>query len=292
MRVGEPEGVVLTRAGVLAALAAGCGVLGLWEALGAVEAARMPELVGRVLAPLRRARSEGAEATVAERRRLAVVAAGTLLAAGWLLAGPAGGALLALAGPWAVLGLLRARRRRYLSELERQAPLVARSLADALAGGHSIRGALAEAARGVRGAAGAELGRARDALDLGEPTDLVLERLRSRAAARPYDTMVAAMLLQRDAGGDLARLLRGLAATLDEALRLESEARGATAQARFTGLLVAALPVGAAALTELASPGYLAALVSAPLTAWLLGCSAAFQLLALLAIHRLSRVKG
>lgn len=282
----------MTRSALLAALAAGCGVLALWETLAAVEAARTPELVGRVLAPLRRARSEGAEATVAERRRLAVVAAGTLLAAGWLLAGPAGGAVLALAGPWGVVALLRMRRRRYLTELERQAPLVARSLADALAGGHSIRGAVAEGARGVHGAAGAELRRARDALDLGEPTPAVLERLRSRATARPYDTMVAAMLLQRDAGGDLARLLRGLAATLDEAMRLEGEARAATAQARFTGLLVTALPVGAAALTELASPGYLGGLLEAPLTAWLLGCAVAFQLLALLAIHRLSRVRG
>jgi tight adherence protein B len=191
-----------------------------------------------------------------------------------------------------LLAFVRARRRRYLSELERQAALVARTLADALAGGHSIRGAVGEAARSTGGAAGTELRRTAAALALGEPTETALGRLRRRASARPYDTMVAALLLQRDAGGDLARLLRGLATTLEEASRLEGEARTVTAQARFTGLLVAVLPLGAAALAELGSPGYLAGLLAAPLTAWLLGCAFAFQALALLLIQRTSRIRA
>lgn len=282
----------MTRAALLAGLSAGCGVLALWEALAALERARLPELVERVRAPLRRARSDGALPTAAERRRLALVAAGSLLAAGWLVAGVIGGLVLALCGPWIAFAVLRARRRRYLSELERQAPVVARALADALAGGHSIRGALAEVARASTGAAGAELRRAATALELGEATEAVLERLRKRAGARAYDTMVAAMLLQRDAGGDLAHLLRGLAGALEDALRLEGEARSATAQARFTGLLVSILPLGAAALVELAKPGYMGELLQAPLSAWLLGCALAFQALALVLIQRMSRVRA
>jgi len=282
----------VSRAALLAGLAAGCGVLALWEALAAIEGVRLPEIAERVLAPLRRARSDGTLPTAAERRRLALVAAGSLLAAGWLVAGAIGGLVLALCGPWIAFGVLRARRRRYLSELERQAPLVARALADALAGGHSIRGAVAEVARAMTGAAGAELRRAARALELGEPTESVLERLRRRAGARAYDTMVAAMLLQRDAGGDLARLLRGLAGALEDALRLEGEARSATAQARFTGLLVSILPLGAAGLVELARPGYMGELLQAPLSAWLLGCALAFQAVALLLIQRMSRVRA
>jgi tight adherence protein B len=281
----------MSRGPLLAALAAGCGVLGLWEAIAAVERARMGDAVERVLAPVRRARREGALPTVPERRRLALVAAGSMLAAGWLLAGPTGGLVLALAGPWVALAAVRARRKRYLAELERQAPLVARALADALAGGHSIRASIGEAARGLGGAAGTELARAGDALALGEGTEVVLDRLRRRAPGGAYETIVAAMLLQREAGGDLSRLLRDLAENLEEALRLEGDARTATAQARFTGLVVAGLPLGAAALTELASPGYVAGLLKAPLSAWLLGCALGFQLMAMGLINRLSRVK-
>lgn len=284
----------MTAAALLAALAAVAGVLAAWNAVAAIERARVVAAVGRLVAPLVAASWEGREPTPPERRRLALVAAGTLLAAGWLLGGILVGLGLAVGGPWAVALALRSRRRRYHAELRRAAPLVARALADALAGGHSVRGALMSVARGVSvgGPAGAELAAAAGRLELGEPTPMALERLRRRAAVRPFDTLVAAILVQRQAGGDLARLLRGLAAALEEASRLEGEARAATAQARFTGLLVSVLPLGAAGLAELGSPGYLESLMSAPLTAWLLGCALGFQLLALFLISRIARVEG
>ena len=165
-----------------------------------------------------------------------------------------------------------------------------RALSDALAGGHAIRGAVGQAARGLPGAAGTELRAAAARLELGAATEVALERLRRRAASPAWDTIVAAILLTREAGGDLARLLRGCAQSLEDATRLEAEARSATAQARFTGLLVMALPAGAAALAELASPGYIASLGRAPLTAWLVGCAVLCQLVAFAAIHRLARV--
>ena len=65
----------------------------------------------------------------------------------------------------------------------------------------------------------------------------MLERLRLRAGCRAWDTLIAAILLQRDAGGDLPALLRDLAAALEAADRLERDARTARAQARFTAWL-------------------------------------------------------
>ena len=280
----------MTRAALLAGAAGACAVLGGWEALVALERAKVAAAVARVLAPLGRARKEGREPTAPERRRLALLASGTLLAGGWILFGPLGGVLLAAAGPPALLGAARARRRRYLAELARGAPLAARALSDALAGGHAIRGAIGQAARGLPGAAGTELRATAARLELGAATEVALERLRRRAASPAWDTIVAAILLTREAGGDLARLLRGCAQSLEDATRLEAEARSATAQARFTGLLVMALPAGAAGLAELASPGYIASLARAPLTAWLVGCAVLCQLVAFAAIHRLARV--
>ena len=172
----------------------------------------------------------------------------------------------------------------------RAAPGAARALADALAGGHAVRGALAVVADGgVPGAGGAELRAAARALALGARTDDVLERLRRRAGAPAWDTIVAAVLLQRDAGGDLAGLLRAIAGGLEEAARVEADARSATAQARFTAWLVALLPIGAAALVELADPGYVVTLLRAPLAPWLLGAAAICQLAACALISRIAR---
>jgi tight adherence protein B len=276
---------------VLAGVAGALAVAGVWEALAAIEQAAMARALGRWAAPLRAARSDGRSPTAPERRRLGLVGAGALLAGGWLVAGPLIGVLCAAAGPLGVRRLVRARRERWRADLARGAPDAARAVADALSGGHAVRGALGVAAEGgVPGAAGRELSAAARALQLGARTEDVLERLRARAADPAWDTIVAAILLQREAGGDLAALLRSIAARMEEAGRVEADARSATAQARFTAWLVALLPAGAAILAELARPGYIGSLLGAPLAPWMLGAAATCQLLACVAIRRIARM--
>jgi tight adherence protein B len=279
----------MSQAAWLAAGAAGAGVVGAWEALAAVERTRVAGAAARVLEPLARAGREGRLPTAPERRRLWAVAAATLLAAGWLVGGVALGVLAALAGPAAVVAVVRARRRRWRDELRRAAPACARTMADALGAGRSIRTAIADAAAGAEGAAGHELGTAARALALGQPTDTVLVRLRLRARSHAWNTLTAAVLLQRDAGGDLARLLRELAASGETAERAERDARAATAQARFTAWLVFGLPLTAAVLAELVAPGFAASLLANPLSAWFAALAAVLQLAGLVCIARLAR---
>jgi tight adherence protein B len=282
---------VLTPPVLLAALAGAAAVAGAWEAVAAVEQARLTGVVARVLSPLGAARRDGRLPTSADRRRLAAVGCATLLAAGWLVAGPWAGVLAAAGAPWLANRVLAARRRAWRAELAAGAPALARALADALAAGHAIRGALAAAAQagGPGGATGRELRDAARALDLGERTETVLERMRVRAADPGWDTLLAAILLQRHAGGDLAGLLRDLAGTLEERARLEADARGATAQARFTAWVVVLLPVVAAALAQAADPGFLPALAAAPLSAALAVVAVGLGLVAVLAIRRIAR---
>jgi tight adherence protein B len=276
---------------LLAGLAGALAVVGAWDALAAIEQAAVARAFSRWAAPLRAARREGRSPTAVERRRLALVGAAALLAGGWMVAGPIAGAVCAAAGPLSVGRLVRARRERWRADLARGAPAAARALADALAGGHSVRGALGVAAEGgVPGAAGGELRSAARALALGAGTEEVLERLRAHAADPAWETIVAAILLQRLAGGDLASLLRSIAERLEDAARVEAEARSATAQARFTAWLVALLPLGAAVLAELAHPGYVGAMLRAPLALLLLGAAALCQLVACVAIRRIARM--
>src|SRR5207244_261624 len=141
--------------------------------------------------------------------------------------------------------------------VEAGAASLALALADALRGGHSLRGAIAQAAAGLHGPAGRELRRVSAELALGAPTDDAPEAMRARVRSPAIDTIVGAALIQRRAGGDLARLLRDSALALEDQARLEQEVRAATAQARFTGMLVVLLPLGGALLAELASPAHL-----------------------------------
>jgi tight adherence protein B len=252
----------MTIAPLMAAAAAACGVAAAWELVLLVERSA-PR---RLIAPLVAAGRSGPSIT--ERRRLAVVAAASVLAAGWIVMGPIPALALAAGAPAAVGKAIAWRRARWRRELAAGAGVAARALADALAGGHSVRGAIGEAGSGLPGAAGEELRDAAGALALGERTDRVLEELRARARDASWDAIVAAIALQRSSGGDLARLLRDLATGIDERVRAQADARAATAQARMTAWIVAALPAGAAVLAQLADPGALATLTAtAPSTA-------------------------
>lgn len=288
--------MTLSAGSLFAGGAAICGVAGAWAAVAAIDhglgqvlAAMGPDgPAARVLAPLR----AGREASRAEHRRLVIVAAGTLLAAGWLLAGPLAGVVLAAGAPALGTRALAAARRRRRQKLADAAPTVARAIADALAGGHSVRGALGEAARGgMAGPAAAELRTVAAELALGDPTDAALERWRARAEHSAYDSIAAAIMLQSEAGGDLAQLLRGLATALEEHVRAEADARTLTAQARFTALIVAVLPLLAACLAELGRPGYLASLLASPLSSILVATSLALQLLAWIAVRRIASLR-
>jgi tight adherence protein B len=241
-------------------------------------------------APLRLGR-DGRDPGTRERRRLLAAGAACAFVTGLVLAGPLVGLALACAGPWVVGRVLAAARERYRRAVDAGAAAIALALADALGGGHSIRGAVGEAAGGLGGPPGVELRRVARELTLGAPTEAALEAFRTRARSHGIDTIVAACLLQRRSGGDLARLLRDSARALEDQERLERDARAATAQARFTGLIVVMLPLGGALLAELASPGYLRSLTGSFLTAWLAGLALAMQVIAAVLIRRFGRVR-
>ena len=275
------------------AAAAGAGGL---AAVALREAALATPLAGRWLAaavePLRRAGSEGYAPTEIERRRLAVVGALVMLVGGLVVLGPGPAPLLAAAGPAAAASILTRRRAAYRRAVDRGLPEVAVAVADALAGGRSPRAALGAAATSLEGPPAIEMHRVRTELKVGAPTREVLEHLRRRVGSPRIDSFAAALLSQQLAGGDLATLLRRFAGAAIARDRAEADARSATAQARFTGLLVIAMPVGAALLAELLEPGFVGGLLSNAASTTLLAVAAGLQLAGFAAIRKLSRVTG
>lgn len=273
---------------LLAAIAAILSVLAAREVLPASPAAAA--WVRFALEPLRRAGEEGYAPSTLERRRLTLLGTGAAIGGGWLLGGVALAAPLAFAGPAAVAWAIGSRRRRYRRAVERALPEVATAIADALSAGRSLRAALAESVASLDGPAAGELGRLAGELELGAGTGEAVKRWRRRMRSERVDAFAAALLSQRLAGGDLAGLLRRFAAGAAERERVAEDARSATAQARFTGLLVVAMPTGGAVLAELLEPGFLAILLASPPAAVLLGLAAALQVAGFLAIRRFSQV--
>jgi tight adherence protein B len=273
---------------LLGACAGGLSALAAREAILATPAAA--RWIGVALEPLRRAGAEGYLPSTVERRRLGAVGVAVALAGGWLLGGPAVAAPLALAGPALATAAISTRRHRYRRAVEQAIPDVSLAIADSLTAGRSLRASLGAAIASLHGPVTVELRGLAAELELGAPTLAAVEAWRRRMRSPRVDAFAAALLSQRLSGGDLAGLLRRFAAGSAERDRVAEDARSATAQARFTGLLVVAMPTGGAVFAELLQPGFLARLLAAPAAATLLALAALLQVAGFVAIRRLSRV--
>lgn len=244
------------------------------------------------LEPLRRAGEEGYAPSSRERRRLAVLGTGAAVVGGWFLGGLSLALPLSVAGPVTMGWAIGVRRRRYRRAVERSLPEVATAIADSLSAGRSLRASFPAAVGSLDGPAAIEMARLAAELDLGGATVAVVKGWRQRMRSQEVDAFAMALLSQRLAGGDLAGLLRRFAAGAAERERVAEDARSATAQARFTGLLVVAMPTGGALFAELLQPGFLAGLVASPPAAVLLAVAAVLQVAGFLAIRRFAQVVG
>jgi len=241
------------------------------------------------LVPLRRAGDEGYLPDQAERRRLALLATGAALLLIVFVTGLGPLMLLAAAGPPLALAVIKRRRARYRYRVEAAIPEVTVAVGDALAGGASLQGALSEAGLSLQGPPAKEFARVRVDLELGMSARGSLESLARRLRSERVDALVTLLLSGSASGGDLVLLLRRFGEAELSRRRALRDASSATAQARYTGMLVVALPAGAALFAELVRPGFFGGILRDPASSMLLVLAGLLQVLGLFVVRRLGR---
>lgn len=102
---------------------------------------------------------------------------------------------------------------------------------------------------------------------------------------------VAAVLLQRETGGNLSEVLGKLANSVRERLRLRGHVKAASGQGRLTARVLTFLPVGTLLMLELVSPSYIGALTSDPVGRNLLGAAIVSQIMGYLVMQMMIRVE-
>lgn len=225
---------------------------------------------------------------------MALVVGGTVAVAlgGAAVTGTPVVALLVVAG--SALGVkmfLGSVDRRYMARIAAQLPGVAQQLSSGVAAGLSLRQAIGRAAADAPGPVASELRRTAADLALGSRVDEALDALAARLPDPDLAIMVTAILVQRRTGGNMARALADLSVRLEERVALARELRGATAQARATALMVAALPVVAAVLVEIATPGVLGRTFGHGPGLLLLATAVGLEAAGIMLIRRIARVE-
>lgn len=179
--------------------------------------------------------------------RLAVTCLGAATGAGLLvqalLRTPAWQALLVALAAGAVPVAYVARKRALrLAVLERQLPEALDLLVRALRAGHAFSSSLQMAGSEMSDPIASELRLTHEEVSFGIPLDQALLNLEQRVPLMDLRYFVVAVLVQREAGGNLTELLANLSRLIRERLKLISRVRVLTAEGRLSAWFVALLP--------------------------------------------------
>ena len=144
------------------------------------------------------------------------------------------------------------RFRRFNLQLPDAVDLIARSLR----AGHSLPSALLNVAQEVADPLGPEFQQCADEMTFGLPFREALLNLFRRFPLQDLQFLVAAILVQKETGGNLAELLDKTAAVLRSRIHLQLKVKVYTAQGRMTGIILVALPFVCFILLNIVRPGY------------------------------------
>jgi tight adherence protein B len=96
--------------------------------------------------------------------------------------------------------------------------------------------------------------------------DNILERVNSL----DLDMLLSAIVIQHRVGGNLSSVLRTIAHTIRERLRIRGEISVLTAQARISSYVVSMLPVGVVGILFFIAPAYISKLFLPGMTRYML----------------------
>lgn len=185
-------------------------------------------------------------------------------------------ALGAAAAPLLVLLMGRRRRER---TLVRQLPPAIEMISRALKTGQSIDEAVREVGERLDPPLGGDIRRIYEEISLGLSFQQALRHFESRyKRLTDVRLLCAALIIQRETGGNLTSLLDGLSNTIHERFRLRNQLRALTAEGRLSALILSALPIVFACLAWLIRPEYVSMLIQDPLGRALLSGAIALEI--------------
>ena len=167
----------------------------------------------------------------------------------------------------AALPVLYVRRRAHarLHRFERQLPDALDLISRALRAGHAFTTALKMIGEEMSDPIGAEFRIAYDEINYGVTMAQALGNLAARVGSTDLRYFVIAVLIQREAGGNLAEILGNLAALIRQRLTLFGKVRVLSAEGRLSAWILAILPFALAAVIDWINPHFLSVLHTDPL---------------------------
>jgi tight adherence protein B len=178
-----------------------------------------------------------------------------------------------------------------LNAFNKQLPDTITLLSNSLRAGSSFLQSIELVSRESPSPMGPEMGRVVREVNLGLSMEEALSNLVRRIKSDDLDLMVTAIGVQQQVGGNLAEILDTIAFTIRERVRIKGEIRTLTAQGRYSGYLVAFLPIGIMITLNLINPEFMQPLFTELIGQILLVVGAIMMLIGFFAIQKITDIK-
>jgi tight adherence protein B len=187
--------------------------------------------------------------------------------------------------------IVRRRRTKRLYAFEEQLPEAIDLLSRAIRAGHPLSSGLKMVADETREPVSGEFRRTHEENRFGLPFEDALLAMADRVAIIDMRILTTAILIQREVGGNLAEVLDNLANIIRMRFTIRRQLRVYTAQGRFSGYVLGALPIVVGLAIYSLNPPYIRLLFTDPVGKLLVIVAVIFQILGFLWIRKIVNIE-
>ena len=186
--------------------------------------------------------------------------------------------------------LLNSRKNKRREKLNAQLPEICRLMANSLKAGLTIQQGIQNCADDLAEPARSDFAKMSRELSMGEDLESVLNRFRDKVQSSDVNIFVGTLLIQKQIGGNLGKILDMMAQTIESRSRVFKEVRAATAEGKSVAYILPLMPVAMCGFMSFIIPGFLNPLFSV-FGLILLGLVGALIFTGLIIIKRLTNIR-
>jgi tight adherence protein B len=202
-----------------------------------------------------------------------------------------GAILAAVIGGMMPYMVVRFRRNKRLGAFEEMLPEAIDLLGRAIRAGHPLSAGMKMVADETKDPIAGEFRRTHEEHRFGLPFEDALLAMADRVSLIDVRILTTAILIQREVGGNLAEVLDNLANVIRVRFTIRRQLRVYTAQGRFSGYVLGALPIAVGLAIYSLNPPYIRLLFTDPLGKLMVLLAVLFQIAGFLWIRKIVNIE-
>lgn len=183
------------------------------------------------------------------------------------------------------------RRRSRFKKFAKQLPDAMELIARALRSGHSLASGLHVVVEEMPVPIAAEFAQAFEEQNLGIPIETALKNMLKRMPNMDLKFFVTAVVIQKQAGGDMAEILDKIGYLIRERFKIMGQVQALTGEGRISGIVLMGLPIALFMAVYYLNPDYVMLLFTEELGRKMIAVAVVLQILGAVVINKIVAIK-